>query len=402
MSFQDTNNKTIAPGDLALLRVTVKRTNQAPTLHYQWYQGEKGDTSNPISSGISHQDEITFKTPILTASTSYWVRVTNEDESIDSETITAMVSAPELSLTNEPASQTIAPGEHAMLSVSAEGNARITGYQWYQGNSGDLSNPITGGDNYCFTTPVLTTTTPYWVRVSTKYKTCDSKTATVTVLAKEIAPNIAALNSKTSHGPFKLGENISEYKKYNPIQLNAGAINRSYKSSVVVENYAYDVKAINLTYGNLSVYKVKLGVIAGIVVNIDLLLDQVKSDDKGAMDTSNKNRDDLTRSLLNKYGTPDRWDATLLEDDLQHGIQGNSIPDQLVFGAYRTPGETDKDVSLIFARVDPSESTDGYVVASVTLESTKITNDAISQFDENEKQNKQLLDKKTEAIQNNL
>ncbi|NDV61469.1 hypothetical protein G0Q06_03295 [Puniceicoccales bacterium CK1056] len=51
---------------------------------YQWYAGTKGDTSQPISGAT----QIGYTTPNLTETTNYWVRLTNNDGSLDSETMT--------------------------------------------------------------------------------------------------------------------------------------------------------------------------------------------------------------------------------------------------------------------------------------------------------------------------
>ncbi|MCU0782155.1 MAG: leucine-rich repeat protein, partial [Akkermansiaceae bacterium] len=84
------------------------------------------------------------------------------------------------SITNHPASQTIASGTTARLTVAATGNPAPT-FQWYQGISGDTSNPIDGATSDSFTSPVLTTATSYWVRVTNTAGTVDSDTATITV-----------------------------------------------------------------------------------------------------------------------------------------------------------------------------------------------------------------------------
>jgi hypothetical protein len=66
------------------------------------------------------------------------------------------------------------------MSVSATGAAPIS-YQWYIGTSGSTSNPIGGQTSPTYTTPALTNTTRYWVRVSTTTGSTDSNTATITV-----------------------------------------------------------------------------------------------------------------------------------------------------------------------------------------------------------------------------
>ena len=82
---------------------------------------------------------------------------------------------------SEPLSSVINGGSTATLSVTTIGTEPIT-YQWYQGASGDTSTPV-GTNSATFTTPVLTATTSYWVRVTNPANPAgvDSSTATVTV-----------------------------------------------------------------------------------------------------------------------------------------------------------------------------------------------------------------------------
>ena len=90
----------------------------------------------------------------------------------------AVTTAP--TITTNPASQSISTGNTASLSVAASGTAPLR-YQWYQGNSGDTTNPISGATGSSFTTPALSATTSYWARVSNSAGTADSTTATITV-----------------------------------------------------------------------------------------------------------------------------------------------------------------------------------------------------------------------------
>ncbi len=89
-------------------------------------------------------------------------------------------SGPVISI--HPQSQTIQSGQATSLWVSASGTAPLR-YQWYQGPTGDTSNPITGAIGEFYTTPLMTQTTNYWVRISNNCGTVDSNTATVTVTA---------------------------------------------------------------------------------------------------------------------------------------------------------------------------------------------------------------------------
>ena len=96
-------------------------------------------------------------------------------------------------ITTQPQSATIFSGQTTKLSVVANGSS--LSYQWYQGTSGDTTNLIDGATSDAFTTPTLTTTTGYWVRVSNSAGSGDSATATVTV---EGAPTITTQPQDTS------------------------------------------------------------------------------------------------------------------------------------------------------------------------------------------------------------
>ncbi|MGC8724815.1 MAG: carboxypeptidase regulatory-like domain-containing protein, partial [Acidobacteriota bacterium] len=154
-------SQTISSGQSASLSVTASGT---PPLSYQWYQGTSGDVTDPIAGATA----ATFTTPALTATTSYWVQISNN-----------CCAAP--SITTQPQSSTITSGASATLSVVASGGTPLS-YQWYQGASGDTSNPISGATAASFTTPALNATTTYWVQVSNGCGSpASSATATVTV-----------------------------------------------------------------------------------------------------------------------------------------------------------------------------------------------------------------------------
>jgi CSLREA domain-containing protein len=82
----------------------------------------------------------------------------------------------------QPGSQTIVPGDAALLSVGTLGPVAST-FQWYGGASGDTSNPIAGATSVTYLTPALASTTQYWVNVSNVNGSIASSTATITVLA---------------------------------------------------------------------------------------------------------------------------------------------------------------------------------------------------------------------------
>lgn len=94
-------------------------------------------------------------------------------------------------ITTQPQDATVSPGGTATLTVAASGTGPLS-YQWYAGTAGDTSTPV--GTGTSFTTPPLSATTSYWVRVTGPGGTADSRTATVTVsstpnTAPTITPN---------------------------------------------------------------------------------------------------------------------------------------------------------------------------------------------------------------------
>ena len=69
--------------------LTVAAGGTTP-LAYQWYRGNRGDTSAPVGTNSA-----TFTTPLLTGNTTYWVRVSNGLGSADSNAAVLTVTAPD-------------------------------------------------------------------------------------------------------------------------------------------------------------------------------------------------------------------------------------------------------------------------------------------------------------------
>ena len=100
-------------------------------------------------------------------------------------------------ITTQPATQTIASGSTATLTVTVSGSSPLT-YQWYQGAVGTTTTPV-GTNSASFTTPALTATTTYWVRVSNSAGSVNSTLATVTVAS--IPADLALIPA----GAFQMG-----------------------------------------------------------------------------------------------------------------------------------------------------------------------------------------------------
>jgi hypothetical protein len=119
-------------------------------------------------------------TPTAAGSTSFTVQVADSAGISVQGAFTLSISgcnAP--AITSQPQGASIQTGQTATLSVRASGPPPLA-FQWYQGSSGDTAN-LVGSNAAAFTTPPLSVTTSYWVRVSNACDHADSATATVTV-----------------------------------------------------------------------------------------------------------------------------------------------------------------------------------------------------------------------------
>jgi len=96
----------------------------AEPLSYQWYHGTSGDIAQPVAGALT----ATFVTPVLTASTSYWVRVSNPAGSADSQTATISIVVLPV-ITQQPQIQTLPVGATASFSVMAIGTDPLF-YLW--------------------------------------------------------------------------------------------------------------------------------------------------------------------------------------------------------------------------------------------------------------------------------
>jgi len=174
---------TTQPGSISInsgatTTLTVASSG-SPTPTYQWYQGASGTTTSPIANATS----ASFTTPALTTTTSYWARATNVGGTADSSAATVTVTQP-AAITTSPSSSTINSGSNATLSVTASGTGPLS-YQWYQGASGNSTSSITNATSASYTTPALTATTSYWVKVTNAANPTGANSATATVTVND-------------------------------------------------------------------------------------------------------------------------------------------------------------------------------------------------------------------------
>jgi predicted extracellular nuclease len=143
-------------------------------------------TSVTASALVKVDDTAAFDAPI--SATSTVLRTAAPNTALRGVAFAPAQSVVAPSITAEPQDSSVATGGTATLSVTASGTAPLS-YQWYSGTAGDASTPV--GTGTSFTTPALTATMSYWVRVSGPGGQADSRTATVTVNAgANTAPTI--------------------------------------------------------------------------------------------------------------------------------------------------------------------------------------------------------------------
>ncbi len=127
-----------APGDTATPAITPAQVKAAAgasvELHapsgarrYQWFEGERGDTSRPVAGGGA-----TLKV-IVGTETTYWVRLYQAIGAVDSAAVPVLLSVPvEVpTIVTHPANQSVVRGTSASLSVASTGTAPLT-YQWFR------------------------------------------------------------------------------------------------------------------------------------------------------------------------------------------------------------------------------------------------------------------------------
>ena len=111
--------------------------------------------------------------------------------------------------TLEPADEVAEFSLTTELVARAEGAPEIR-YQWFEGFSGNTSNPIEGATEPILLTPPLFTQTNYWVRAESVHGVADSRTATVTIGVSS-NPELTELVVNEGSLVPEFNENITEY-----------------------------------------------------------------------------------------------------------------------------------------------------------------------------------------------
>ncbi|KAA8479949.1 gliding motility-associated-like protein [Arcticibacter tournemirensis] len=165
---------TICSGNTAVLTAT------SPGGTYQWFNSASGGTL--LSTGDS------FITPVLSATTTYYVQTTVNGCTSQRTPVTVNVTP----VPAAPVAQGMAICSNNAVTLSATSPGGI--YQWFDSASGGTLL----GAGSAFTTPVLTTTTSYYVQ--TTVNNCTSPRTKVTVTVKPVPPAPSATGASICSG----------------------------------------------------------------------------------------------------------------------------------------------------------------------------------------------------------
>jgi|GEM_PF-1118680 len=151
-----------------------------------------------------------------------------------------------------PSGVSVSSGQKATLSVVAGGFE--VSYQWYVGNSGTTGAPIAGATAAKYTTPDMSRTTNYWVRITNTAGTADSSTATVAVTEPVPVISASSVQSTTAGQSATLSVSATgtglTYQWYrgasgNTSNLIAGATSTTYATPFVTDATSYWVRITN-------------------------------------------------------------------------------------------------------------------------------------------------------------
>lgn len=195
-------------GDSATRTLTLENTGN-DTLNISnltFPDGFSGDwTSGSLDPGVNQNVSITFA-PENEGSYSGLI-VIDSDKTSGDNSIAVSGSAIESDAGDAPPSFDIglrpnikvATGGRAYLAVAVSSETSVS-YQWYEGESGDTSNPVTAATANAFIPPPLNDDTAYWVRVWNDGGETDSDTVKIEVATAPPAWQADQIQDTVNHG----------------------------------------------------------------------------------------------------------------------------------------------------------------------------------------------------------
>ncbi len=205
---------------------------------YRWY------TVATLGTPIAGQTNNNYTTPLISATTIYYVAINNGTCQSTRTPVTATINTPP----NAPITtgSSVCTATSATLTLSASGGSAGQ-YRWYI--VATLGTPLAGQTNSTFTTPALSTTTIYYVSINNG--TCEGNRTPVTATINT-PPNAPSANGNASCGAAAItlsasGGSAGQYRWYTVATLGspiAGQTNSTYTTAVISATTNYFV-AIN-------------------------------------------------------------------------------------------------------------------------------------------------------------
>jgi poly(beta-D-mannuronate) lyase len=176
----------LAPSDL------VATATGADSINLMWVDNSDNETGFVVEMLDSLEwmeletvaaDVTSYDVTGLVPETEYTFRVRSTNGTLsDPSNEAAATTEQQLTplIQTQPQGDLLLTGASTTLSVVATGPGTLE-YQWYVGESGVTTDPVEGQVGASFTTPALTVTTAYWVRVTNLNGSADSTTATIEI-----------------------------------------------------------------------------------------------------------------------------------------------------------------------------------------------------------------------------
>ncbi|MFO1458549.1 MAG: hypothetical protein U1G08_04005 [Verrucomicrobiota bacterium] len=130
-----------------------------------------------------------------------------------------------------------------------------TEYEWYQGNSGDLSHPLARTTSYWLDLPGIDRDTPYWVRVTTVNGSSDTDT---TFISPRSVPLILSQATDCSKGEIEVQLRVQNLDRLSGfqggIQWNPETVEYEGIESPLLPNFTSDVATLDSHQGLLRLF----------------------------------------------------------------------------------------------------------------------------------------------------
>jgi|GEM_PF-2297109 len=220
--------------------ITLTASGAANSQTYQWYTTLSGSTT------INGEINATYSTPIITATTNYFVTIVSAQncESATRTQVTATINALPSNATVTNASNC----GNGVLMLMASGAQAGETYQWFTTQTG--TTPINGVVNSNFTTPNLTSTTNYFVSVISAQNCVSSvrTQATATIFALPNAPTVTSVSRCAAGTVILTASGSTVYAWYNTNNSStpiAGATSTNYTTPILSQTTNFYVAAIS-------------------------------------------------------------------------------------------------------------------------------------------------------------